>query len=207
MCLSGRNIQKFTNGSCMIYEVKPSLNWADWLYYDETSASCLRWKIEIRRGKGGEVVCVSAHDQAGYLDSNGYWVVGVDGNIYKGHRIVWELHNPPLLAEEFIDHKFGDSTNNKISDLRVVDRPTNQRNRGIGKNNKTGVVGVILRDDKTNYHFRAKWHGLDGKRYEKVFNIRKYGYEEAFRLACEHRTKMIEELNEQGAGYSIRHGT
>jgi len=191
----------------MIYEIKPSLNWSDWLYYDETSPSCLRWKVEIRRGKGGEVVCVSAGDAAGFLDSNNYWVVGVDGGVYKGHRIVWELHNPLLLEGEFIDHEFGNSTNNKISNLRVVDRPRNQRNRGMGKNNKTGVVGVILRDDKVNYHFRAKWHDLNGNRHEKAFNIRKYGYDEAFKLACEYRAKMIEQLNQQGAGYTTRHGT
>lgn len=191
----------------MIYEIKVGLNWKDWLYYDETSPSCLRWNVEIRRGKGKEVVCVSRHDVAGYLDSSGYWIIGVEGNIYKGHRIVWELHNEKLVSEELIDHKNGRSWDNEISNLRVVDRSGNQRNRGLGKNNKTGVVGVVLRDDTVNYHFRAKWHGLDGKRHEKAFNIRKYGYEEAFRLACEYRAKMIEELNEQGAGYTKRHGT
>ena len=34
----------------------------------------------------------------------------------------------------------------------------------------------------------------------------KHKYDEAFRLACEHREKMIMELNDRGAGYSPTHG-
>ena len=39
------------------------------------------------------------------------------------------------------------------------------------------------------------------------FSVEKHGNEEAFRLACEWRSEQIRLLNEQGAGYTERHGT
>ena len=36
--------------------------------------------------------------------------------------------------------------------------------------------------------------------------LKKYGKEEAFRLAVEWRAARIKELNNQGAGYTERHG-
>ena len=41
----------------------------------------------------------------------------------------------------------------------------------------------------------------------KAFSCLKYGDEEALRLALEWRDKTIKEINEQGAGYTERHGT
>lgn len=40
----------------------------------------------------------------------------------------------------------------------------------------------------------------------KTFSISKYGEKESFRLACEYRSKMIESLNANGAGYASTHG-
>lgn len=187
--------------------MKASVGWHNWLYYEESSPSGLKWKVEIRRGQHFNVVSVAVGDDAGYLDSNGYWTIGLCGQIYKGHRIVWELHNPGLLSEEFIDHKNGDSADNKIENLRKVDRGTNQRNRSKCKSNKSGVTGVSFSHGSGSSSWRAKWHNMDGTRQEKYFSIKKHGNDEAFRLACEYRAKMIQELNEQGAGYTERHGT
>jgi hypothetical protein len=52
----------------------------------------------------------------------------------------------------------------------------------------------------------AQWYDLSGKKHSKSFSISKYGYEEAFRLACEARVEAIRLLNEQGAGYTEYHG-
>lgn len=42
--------------------------------------------------------------------------------------------------------------------------------------------------------------------HKASFSCNKYGHEQAFQLACQWREQKIAELNEQGAGYSERHG-
>lgn len=77
--------------------------------------------------------------------------------------------------------------------------------------NKSGVNGVFYRKVKSrhgegrcNDYWFASWR--DGKQHSKAFSVSKYGHDLAFQLACEHREKMIAQLNEQGAGYSPTHG-
>ena len=91
---------------------------------------------------------------------------------------------------------------------RWITKSLQARNKGINSRNKTGVTGIHEWVDKkvdTEY-FVATAKGLDGKILNKYFSKKKYGEEEAFRLACEYRDKMIVELNEQGAGYGVLHG-
>jgi hypothetical protein len=81
--------------------------------------------------------------------------------------------------------------------------------RNVSKNsrNKSGICGVSARITKgIPTSWRANWTEISGVRGEKSFSIMKYGNDLAFKLACEHRTKMIESLNQQGAGYSDSHG-
>lgn len=85
------------------------------------------------------------------------------------------------------------------------------RNHTKQKNNTSGVTGVkfqkhtIAGREYTTYV--ACWKTLCGKSKTKDFSTNKYGHEEAFKLACEYRNKMIEELNSQGAGYAASHGS
>lgn len=75
--------------------------------------------------------------------------------------------------------------------------------------NTSGVVGVSRATDKRNgiQSWRAQWNDLSGTMKMKSFSCNKYGDTEAFQLACEHRGAMIQKLNQQGAGYTGRHGT
>ena len=84
-------------------------------------------------------------------------------------------------------------------------------NTKMYKNNTTGVVGVYLDNKKDRKggikeYYKASWMELDGKQKTKAFSVDTYGKEEAFKLACECRARIIEELNSQGAGYTERHG-
>jgi hypothetical protein len=82
------------------------------------------------------------------------------------------------------------------------------RNKGKTVRNTSGVTGVTVAIGKNGVkRYRVYWMNLDGKAGSKSFSVLKYGEDEAFRLACEYRVKMIAELNEQGAGYGERHGT
>lgn len=86
------------------------------------------------------------------------------------------------------------------------------RNKGKCVLNTTGVTGVHW-DLKTSHKGKyvtkyavARWTTIDGQPRKKSFSVKKYGEEEAFRLACEAREKAIKELNLQGAGYTENHG-
>jgi len=94
---------------------------------------------------------------------------------------------------------------------RWVTQAVNCRNQRKHKSNTSGINGVSYeeqtdkRNNSTSYRFRA-WWCENNKVYSKSFSTNKFGYDEAFRLACEYRAKMLEKLNEQGAGYSPTHG-
>ena len=62
--------------------------------------------------------------------------------------------------------------------------------------------------DKKHGYFRYRAMGmtLNGEKKTKSFSCNLLGEEQAFKLACEYREQNIRELNEQGAGYTERHG-
>jgi hypothetical protein len=43
----------------------------------------------------------------------------------------------------FIDHVNGDRADNRLDNLRLASKQQNQQNRGVQRNNKLGVKGVI----------------------------------------------------------------
>lgn len=55
-------------------------------------------------------------------------------------------------------------------------------------------------------YYSAYWNTNEGIRKTKTFGVLKYGKEEAFRLACEYRAKMIQELKDSGEWYDDNHG-
>ena len=173
-------------------------DWSKILYYDETSPSCLRWKIKPAKN-------VDIGDVAGCLKSVGYYKVGYNRKSYSCHRIVWELFYGEIDQCFQVDHINGASTDNSISNLRLVNIRQNSQNRKMLTTNTSGATGVSLKSNGTQW--RADWSNLDGKQESKVFSINKYGYELAFNLACEYRTKMIQEMNARGSDYTDRHGT
>lgn len=130
------------------------------------------------------------------------WRVRHKGKTVQLHRVVWELTNGIVPDGLVVDHKDGDPTNNKIENLRIVPVPVNARNRKIQSRNTSGATGVRFKDN--GYESRVIVNGVVKS---KRFGFHKYGEEEAFRLACEWRSEQIRLLNEQGAGYTERHGT
>lgn len=78
---------------------------------------------------------------AGGVDRDGYNYLVVNQRKYKSHRIIW-LWWYGYYPENDIDHIDGDKTNNRIENLRETSDLCNCRNRGLRKDNKTGVPGI-----------------------------------------------------------------
>lgn len=137
--------------------------------------------------------------QAGSVMQGRHSTIKISGVNYLCHRVVAALHNLDITSK-IVDHIDGDLSNNRIENLRVTDQKTNNRNCAIGSNNKSGKKGVYIGEVSISAHWKENWVSKT-----RSFSVNKYGYDEAFRLACEYRDSKIKELNEQGAGYTDRH--
>ena len=174
------------------------------LDYCESSYTYLRWKTSGSNKANKRIV----GQPAGGIAS-GYGAVRLSGKYYAIHRIVWVLNCGNIPDGFVVDHIDGNPLNNNISNLRLITQAQNSRNTKRLKNNKSGVVGVSFHTNSKRKasRWRATSVDLSGKETIKYFSILQHGNEEAFRLACEWRTEQIRLLNEQGAGYTERHGT
>lgn len=187
------------------------LGWGEIFHYNENSPSGLIWAISIYSGKCCNIPLVVKGNDAGSLCLDGYYSVMYKGKSYKTHRIVFEIFNGVIPNNMFIDHIDGIRGNNNIENLRLVSKKTNQRNVKLSSRNSSGKCGVCLNtcvsgSGKIYSYWQVQWYDLDGCRRTKYFNINKYGKDQAFKMACDYRQEMIKLLNENGAGYSERHG-
>jgi hypothetical protein len=84
---------------------------------------------------------------------------------------------------------------------RWVEPCRQARNRSKTSANKSGVTGV----SKYVSGWRVDWRNLDGTKGHRYFSTKRFSGT-AFEAACAVRQKVIDELNQQGAGYSELHG-
>ena len=67
----------------------------------------------------------------------GYRQVYWEGQSYRAHRVVWALHNGDTELE--IDHKNRERSDNRIANLRAVNRSTNRLNTEASMEKRLGV--------------------------------------------------------------------
>lgn len=182
------------------------IDWKDYFYYDETSPTCLRWAVDVRRGRGYKILFKAKGDVAGSV-GKGYSHVGLNGKIYKTSRVVWEMFNGGIGPHHDIDHIDGDIHNNSIGNLRKVTTALNARNSRRRCDNKSGTAGVGRFVKKSSHvYWRVVWYTPDCKRQEKYFSVTKLGEDAAKRLAIDFAKDIKNHLNSLGAGYTDRHG-
>jgi hypothetical protein len=75
-----------------------------------------------------------------------YRYIGVHGTVLVAHKVAWLLKTGDWPQGE-VDHKDGNSLNNKWDNLRDVGHAENCKNIKKAKNNTSGVTGVVKRSD------------------------------------------------------------
>jgi hypothetical protein len=100
-----------------------------------------------------------ARKPANAKDSLGYICLKIDGKMHKAHRIAWAFVYGEW-PELHIDHINGDPSDNRICNLREVDRHANMQNEHKARlNNKSGYLGVCPNGSNWRAEIR-----VDGKK-------------------------------------------
>lgn len=96
---------------------------------------------------------------AGRLNDKGYIEIGMQGRRVKAHRAAWAIFHGYIAAGD-IDHINGVRNDNRIDNLRVVDRTGNSRNSAKHKNNVSGLSGVYWRERDKRWIALISFNGI-----------------------------------------------
>lgn len=111
--------------------------------------------VTHREGKprwGGKV--------AGTVNAHGYIMINCTGTPEAAHRMIWEHFNGKIPEGMEIDHINRIKTDNRLCNLRLVDRSGNSINKGRRADNSSGVPGTYYRERTGNYEV---YGSIDGK--------------------------------------------
>ncbi len=89
------------------------------------------------------------------VNHSGYIMVRLFKKHYRAHRLAW-LYTYGEFPEGGIDHINQNKADNRICNLRDVDKQTNQRNTRLSKNNTSGKMGVTWNKRKNKWLTRIK---------------------------------------------------
>ena len=149
---------------------------------------------EVRRSNDGYLGRFNKGDLAKFfITPNGYERIQVPKartTINKAH-LVYVLAGNKIPDHLEIDHIDGNRTNNKIDNLRLVDRQINSKNRSKRSDNTSGVTGINWSEYHGHYVIRRM---IDNKRVSKS------------RKTMQEALEVLEELKALGDGYTERHG-
>lgn len=138
--------------------------------------------------------------------------VGLCGQQYKCHHIVWLLHGRTLSKDLVIDHIDGNPWNNSIENLRLVTENINRRNSAKSSNCKTNITGVSIgrkiRENKIDHYLVVSYtdHNRNGKYVRKHFNLNRFENDEFALEFGELFMSYIMDDQIRLHGYSERHG-
>lgn len=100
-----------------------------------------------------------------HVDTNGYVITKADGRVIKQHRLVMGVLDDNRYEVDHIEH---DTLDNRKSKLRLADRSLNCFNRRLGKENRSGVIGVYWMKSAKKWAAQISKNGK--KHYLGVFD-------------------------------------
>ena len=86
------------------------------------------------------------------INEDGYVVSQKNKTSIYMHRLILNI----VDADVFVDHIYHNKNDNRKSQLRICSNTENCRNTTIGKNNKSGVVGVRFNEEKQKWESYIK---------------------------------------------------
>lgn len=115
-------------------------------------------------------------------DSKGEFYANI---LCENGRVRFHRH---ITGFTMVDHINRDPLDNRLSNLREATFKMNNNNVSMHRNNTSGFTGVRFADGRWIARLE-----FDGKNISKSFSIKKYGEEEAKRLAIEHRIALCKQ--------------
>lgn len=97
---------------------------------------------------------------AGTVNHHGYVMLNNKGIPKGAHIMIWETVHGPVPKGMEIDHKNRIKTDNRLCNLRLVNRSGNSINKGRRSDNSSGIPGVYFRERTGNYEV---YGAVDGK--------------------------------------------
>lgn len=158
-------------------------NYCELFEYDPLTG-CLKWlKATANSLKVGS--------QVGWKNFYGYLVTTVYGKRIGVHRIVWEMHHGEIPDGYEVDHINHIKHDNRLENLRIVDRNQQNKNKKMYRNNTSGIVGVSLRKKYNTWRAQIRSDGV----------TKHLGSFPDFISACEARI-----IDEVSLGFHKNHG-
>ena len=163
---------------------KNDCRWHKLFKYEPATGALVNRYTRGPRAKRGDV--------AGGLSGYGYIDIGFESKNHRAHRIIWEMVNGSIPDGYEIDHINGVRNDNRLTNLRLVDRIGNMRNRRMPSNNTTGFAGVSKHKASGKYRVQIS----DREKVRRHVGL--------FNTAEEAHAAYLEALNNNG--YHANHG-
>ncbi len=136
-------------------------------YYDESSPSKLAHFCDKFTGEFNSVKVAYKGMPAGYKNKIGYYSASYNGKSFLAHRLVYSLvHGIDLPNNMVVDHIDGNRSNNSISNLRLVSKSENSKN----KKHKTTNTGYQAITDSVKKQYFSVGYRLNLKAYRICFS-------------------------------------
>ncbi len=136
--------KKVSQGTTLDYEML-----SKFLYYDEKSSTCLRWKVKPSTS-------INIDDEAGHKGVNGYVKVTIKGRRFYAHRVIYCLvHKVNLQTTDIIDHIDFIKSNNLIKNLQLITASDNIK-RSVP--HKKSILNERNITEELNFsRFKVRW--------------------------------------------------
>jgi hypothetical protein len=111
------------------------------LHYDSGTGVFTR-RVDVMCGRNGKQVAARKGEVAGYVNKDGYVMIGIEGRDYRAHRLAW-LYVTGQWPTMLIDHKNRKKADNWWDNLREATKQMNGENMSAVRTNTiSGLLGA-----------------------------------------------------------------